>query len=237
VLPAIRQRRHSRLYPSGSWYATVEGCKAELCVRVCVNGSGEQRRAEAGSLAALVVAGALRPRRASPARRGALVRSRRHGPPPRDARARQRVRLRHLRQRRRAHHGGPRTRRRYRRVDRHGERGHTHTQSHTRTRTHTHWGLEAEPTAPTPFPYHPPCKNSSDLYEFQERSLAISTFGTPPPATDVAQSYSPGGASVHAHLLTIVVTCFIFRCWLGGRKGIRPVKTECWGASVVVCLQ
>ena len=27
------------------------------------------------------------------------------------------------------------------------------------------------------------------------------------------------------------------RCWLGGRKGIRPVKTELWGAGMVICLQ
>ena len=27
------------------------------------------------------------------------------------------------------------------------------------------------------------------------------------------------------------------RCWLGGRKGIRPVKTEWWGADVVICLE
>jgi len=26
-------------------------------------------------------------------------------------------------------------------------------------------------------------------------------------------------------------------CWLGGRKGIRPVKTEWWGASMVICLE
>ena len=26
-------------------------------------------------------------------------------------------------------------------------------------------------------------------------------------------------------------------CWLGGRKGIRPVKTEWWGAGVVICLE
>jgi len=26
-------------------------------------------------------------------------------------------------------------------------------------------------------------------------------------------------------------------CWLGGRKGIRPVKTERWGAGVVICLE
>jgi len=29
----------------------------------------------------------------------------------------------------------------------------------------------------------------------------------------------------------------LWRCWLGGRKGIRPVKTEWWGAGVVVCLK
>ena len=29
----------------------------------------------------------------------------------------------------------------------------------------------------------------------------------------------------------------LWRCWLGGRKGIRPVKTEWWGAGVVICLE
>ena len=29
----------------------------------------------------------------------------------------------------------------------------------------------------------------------------------------------------------------LWRCWLGGRKGIRPVKTESWGAGVVICLE
>ena len=29
----------------------------------------------------------------------------------------------------------------------------------------------------------------------------------------------------------------LWRCWLGGRKGIQPVKTEWWGAGVVICLQ
>ena len=29
----------------------------------------------------------------------------------------------------------------------------------------------------------------------------------------------------------------LWRCWLGGRKGIRPVKTDWWGAGVVVCLE
>ena len=26
-------------------------------------------------------------------------------------------------------------------------------------------------------------------------------------------------------------------CWLGGRKGIWPVKTEWWGAGMVICLE
>jgi len=29
----------------------------------------------------------------------------------------------------------------------------------------------------------------------------------------------------------------IWRCWLGGRKGIRPAKTEWWGTGVVICLE
>ena len=29
----------------------------------------------------------------------------------------------------------------------------------------------------------------------------------------------------------------LWRCWLGGRKGIRPVKIEWWGASMVICLE
>jgi len=29
----------------------------------------------------------------------------------------------------------------------------------------------------------------------------------------------------------------LWRCWLGSRKGIRPLKTEWWGVGVVVCLE
>ena len=29
----------------------------------------------------------------------------------------------------------------------------------------------------------------------------------------------------------------LLRCWLSGRKGIWPVKTEWWGAGVVICLE
>ena len=33
------------------------------------------------------------------------------------------------------------------------------------------------------------------------------------------------------------VPSVLWRCWLSGRKGIRPVKTEWWGAGVVICLE
>ena len=29
----------------------------------------------------------------------------------------------------------------------------------------------------------------------------------------------------------------LWRCWLGGRKGIQLVKTEWWGAGMVICLE
>ena len=37
--------------------------------------------------------------------------------------------------------------------------------------------------------------------------------------------------------LVIIVPSVLWRCWLGGRKGIRPVKTEWWGAGMVICLE
>jgi len=33
------------------------------------------------------------------------------------------------------------------------------------------------------------------------------------------------------------VPSVLWRCWLGGRKGIRPVKTEWWDAGIVICLE
>jgi len=53
----------------------------------------------------------------------------------------------------------------------------------------------------------------------------------------------------HINSMTFVVVCIclrlipknmpsvLWRCWLDGRKGIRPVKTEWWGAGVVICLE
>ena len=35
----------------------------------------------------------------------------------------------------------------------------------------------------------------------------------------------------------VTVPSVLSRCWLGSRKGIRHVKTEWWGAGVVVCLE
>ena len=38
-------------------------------------------------------------------------------------------------------------------------------------------------------------------------------------------------------LLHYSLPSVLWRCWLGGRKGIRPVKTEWWGACMVICLE
>ena len=35
----------------------------------------------------------------------------------------------------------------------------------------------------------------------------------------------------------IIVPSVLWRCWLDGRKGIRPVKTERLGAGMVICLE
>ena len=35
--------------------------------------------------------------------------------------------------------------------------------------------------------------------------------------------------------LLVYIPSVLWRCWLGSRKGIRPVKTEWWGAGLVVC--
>jgi len=40
-------------------------------------------------------------------------------------------------------------------------------------------------------------------------------------------------SSIVMHTLPSVLQ----HCWLGGRKGIRPVKTEWWGVGMVVCLE
>ena len=34
-----------------------------------------------------------------------------------------------------------------------------------------------------------------------------------------------------------ILPSVLWRCWLGGRKGIRSVKTEWWDAGMVICLE
>jgi len=38
-------------------------------------------------------------------------------------------------------------------------------------------------------------------------------------------------------MLLFFVPSVLWHCWLGARKDIRPVKTEWWGAGVVICLE
>ena len=43
--------------------------------------------------------------------------------------------------------------------------------------------------------------------------------------------------SLYASSAAASLPSVLWHCRLGGRKGIRPVKTEWWGAGVVVCLE
>ena len=37
---------------------------------------------------------------------------------------------------------------------------------------------------------------------------------------------------------SVLISSFcLLRCWLGGKKGIRPLKTEWWGVGMVICLE
>jgi len=36
---------------------------------------------------------------------------------------------------------------------------------------------------------------------------------------------------------SVLVPSVLLRCWLGGRKSTRPVKTEWWGTGVVICFE
>ena len=38
------------------------------------------------------------------------------------------------------------------------------------------------------------------------------------------------------HILCPMLPSVLWRCWLGDRKGIRPVKAEWWDAGMVICL-
>ena len=42
------------------------------------------------------------------------------------------------------------------------------------------------------------------------------------------------------HFMAIIqvnLPSVLWRCWLGGRKGIQTVKTEWWGTCMVICLE
>jgi len=54
----------------------------------------------------------------------------------------------------------------------------------------------------------------------------------------------PAGQQKHVRVIIIIIIIIVYgmpsvlwHCWLGGRKGIRPVKTELWGAGVVIWLE
>ena len=44
---------------------------------------------------------------------------------------------------------------------------------------------------------------------------------------------------ISTYILLLLFNCAFSALTLlvGGRKGIRPVKTECWGAGMVICME
>ena len=72
-------------------------------------------------------------------------------------------------------------------------------------------------TAPAPETSHHSHTVTADLVCFQSQLLDVNIYAILQPIW-----YLPS-----------VLWC----CWLGGRKGIRPVKTERWGAGMVICLE
>ena len=45
------------------------------------------------------------------------------------------------------------------------------------------------------------------------------------------------GVCAFNFISVLILTSVLCHCWLGGREGIRPVKTELWGAGVVISVE
>ena len=74
--------------------------------------------------------------------------------------------------------------------------------------------------------------NSREIWKsYTTQHVAVLTiFSLYLQTTTIAQTLSNGGEGRY-------IPSVLWRRWLGGRKGIRPVKTEWWGAGVVICLE
>jgi len=59
--------------------------------------------------------------------------------------------------------------------------------------------------------------------------------GNPPPVVTLSSGLMPSVPFHHVQVSDLFVYLFVGHCWLGGRKGIKPVKTL--GGGVVICLE
>ena len=64
----------------------------------------------------------------------------------------------------------------------------------------------------------------------QQHVAVLTTFSLYLQTTTIAQTLSNSGEGRY-------IPSVFWRCWLGGSKGIQPVKTEWWGAGMVICLE
>jgi len=59
----------------------------------------------------------------------------------------------------------------------------------------------------------------------------------PPHLSDVATLSWEIQKSIMHKVCNVMLPSVLWRFWLGCRKGIQPVKTEWWGAGMVICLE
>ena len=81
---------------------------------------------------------------------------------------------------------------------------------------HTQMGRQVENILPIRGVYKSSITNIQDTFFLNSRTFLYATSHT---------------------ISSDVILCMLWRCWLADRKGIRPVKTEWWGAGVVICLE
>jgi len=70
-----------------------------------------------------------------------------------------------------------------------------------------------------------------------EYSIRYSTEYSSSKRLDSHTAHPTHKSTFGVHYRTGSTPSVLWRCWLGDMKGIRSVKTEWWGAGVVICLE
>jgi len=87
---------------------------------------------------------------------------------------------------------------------------------------------------PDNFPSYPPDHCSDDVY-LREGVWNLEMLEIAEVAFTVTHGHCYGVLFSRLHII-MPLPSVLWHCWLGGRKGIRPVKIEWWGSGVGICL-